>query len=214
MRRNCSRIKRLVDRRKDEFIGRFFGRIPPEVAASFSDRQLAAIKMAFGARHFGSHKVDIRRAFGFGRRRWYLVFLIGSDRPIFMSTVGASARWNGAFEGRLFRSIGLERRLGGSLRQMRADARSRPTGAADRADRFLATRPAAMALTAGSCWAEGVALSPHGFDVDRVPRIHLDLLPQAFDEIVDAAVVAAGVLPNPRNRQYLLSIEDDVRVRC
>ena len=50
------------------------------MAASFSDRQLAAIKMAFGARHFGSHKVDIRRAFGLGRWRWYLVFLIGVDR--------------------------------------------------------------------------------------------------------------------------------------
>lgn len=70
----------LADRRKDEFIGRFFDRIPAAVAASFSDRQLAAIKMAFGARQFGDHRVDIRHTFRLGRWRWYLVLLIGADR--------------------------------------------------------------------------------------------------------------------------------------
>jgi len=64
----------------DPFLLRFFARIPDETAASFTDAQLDAIKLCFGARGWGKHRVDIRLSMPMIWRRWYLVLLVGTER--------------------------------------------------------------------------------------------------------------------------------------
>lgn len=66
---------------RDPFFRRFFGRVPSEVAETFNDEQLDAIKRAFGARSPGSHPIDLRFSLPFLRRRsFYFVFLAGRER--------------------------------------------------------------------------------------------------------------------------------------
>jgi hypothetical protein len=68
-----------VDR--DPFFRRFFARVSPEVASTFDDEQLSAIKRAFGARTPGAHTVDLRFSVPFfGGRSFYVVFLVGRER--------------------------------------------------------------------------------------------------------------------------------------
>ena len=71
---------RIRPRTTDPFLAMFFSRIPADTAASFDEAQLAAVKMAFGARSFGSHAIDIRRSLPFFGRRVYLVLLAGLER--------------------------------------------------------------------------------------------------------------------------------------
>ncbi len=65
----------------DVFIQKFFSRIPKETAPTFTEAQLAAVKMAFGGRDWGAHAIDIRRSMPvpFGRRA-YLVLLMGWEQ--------------------------------------------------------------------------------------------------------------------------------------
>lgn len=66
----------------DPFFAQFFGRIPGDVAESFDEAQLDAVKMAFGARSRGSHPIDIRMSIPLLTRRFYFVFLAGGEhRP-------------------------------------------------------------------------------------------------------------------------------------
>ncbi len=65
---------------KDPFFRRFFSRIPGDVAASFNDGQLDAIKRAFGSRTIGAHTVDIRLSIPFGPRSFYFIVLAGRER--------------------------------------------------------------------------------------------------------------------------------------
>jgi hypothetical protein len=64
----------------DPFFRLFFDRIPAGVADTFTDDQLDAIKLAFGARTRGSHAVDIRLSIPLVVRRVYVVFLAGDER--------------------------------------------------------------------------------------------------------------------------------------
>ena len=64
----------------DPFIQKFFSRIHGEVAASFTDEQLNAIKLAFGARDWGTHAIDMRKSVRFLWFRWYFVLLAGKER--------------------------------------------------------------------------------------------------------------------------------------
>jgi hypothetical protein len=64
----------------DPFLRRFLERVPTEVARSFTAAQLEAVKMAFGARSWGDHALEFRRAIGAGRWRFYVVFLAGRAR--------------------------------------------------------------------------------------------------------------------------------------
>lgn len=64
----------------DPFLQDFFSRIPRPLAASFTAEQLMAVRMAFGARHRGSHAVDLRLSLPLPRNRWYLVLLAGTER--------------------------------------------------------------------------------------------------------------------------------------
>ncbi len=64
----------------DPFFRDFFARIAAETASSFSGEQLDAIKRAFGARTPGAHAIDVRISLPLGRRRYYVVLLIGRER--------------------------------------------------------------------------------------------------------------------------------------
>jgi len=66
----------------DPFLEDFFGRIPDRVARSFSPDQIAAIRVAFGARTRGAHSVDIRRTMTVFGKPFYLVLLAGAERRL------------------------------------------------------------------------------------------------------------------------------------
>ena len=64
----------------DPFLRDFYARIPPPIAAGFSDQQLMAIRMAYGARTRGAHWIDLRTSLPLFGKRIYLVLLAGSER--------------------------------------------------------------------------------------------------------------------------------------
>ena len=55
-------------------------RLPAHVRESFTDDQLAALKVAFGAREWGHHPVDLRGTIGVWHWRYYFVVLGGRHR--------------------------------------------------------------------------------------------------------------------------------------
>lgn len=63
----------------DPFLERFFSRIPEDVALSFSEDQLRAIKRAFVHTEGRGHSVDLRLSFWF-LTRFYMVLLLGPER--------------------------------------------------------------------------------------------------------------------------------------
>ncbi|MFO1154936.1 MAG: hypothetical protein U1E42_14950 [Rhodospirillales bacterium] len=66
---------------RDPLFRRFFARVPPDIAETFNDEQVNAIKRAFGSRSSGSHAVDLRFSVPFSRRRaFYFVLLAGKER--------------------------------------------------------------------------------------------------------------------------------------
>ncbi len=64
----------------DEFLAHYFKRIDPRIAESFTPQQRAALVTMFAGRGVAKHRVEIRRTIPFGRRRYYLVFLMGRER--------------------------------------------------------------------------------------------------------------------------------------
>lgn len=65
---------------KDAFIIGLKERLPEDLRDSFSGEQLAALKVAFGARQWGSHPIDLRGTLRVWRWRYYFVFLAGRNR--------------------------------------------------------------------------------------------------------------------------------------
>ncbi len=63
----------------DQFTKRFLMNVPPEVASSFTDAQLAAIKHALSG-GWSRHPVEIRRSIPFFGRRYFIVVLGGVER--------------------------------------------------------------------------------------------------------------------------------------
>jgi hypothetical protein len=61
-------------------ISRFLARLRPELAASFSPEQLAAVELHFAMRSRVAHAIDWRKRLGFGRLRGYVVVLAGCER--------------------------------------------------------------------------------------------------------------------------------------
>lgn len=55
-------------------------RLPKEMRDSFTEEQLQALKVAFGARRWGRHPVDIRGTLNVWRSRYYFVFLLGRNK--------------------------------------------------------------------------------------------------------------------------------------
>lgn len=68
---------------KETFLNHYFKRLNPEVAASFTPEQRDAIMAMFGAREIANHAIEVRRSISFGRRRFYLVFLMGPEQRHF-----------------------------------------------------------------------------------------------------------------------------------
>jgi hypothetical protein len=64
----------------EAFTARFLGRMPAELAASFTPDQLAAVQRAFGMRYAMDHALDVRRSVILPWGRFYLVLLGGRDR--------------------------------------------------------------------------------------------------------------------------------------
>jgi len=75
--------RKTADVSKETFLNHYFKRLNPEVAATFTAEQRDAISIMFGAREIADHSIEIRRSFPFGRRRFYLVFLMGPERRDF-----------------------------------------------------------------------------------------------------------------------------------
>lgn len=62
------------------FVARFRARIPPEVAASFTAEQLAAIHTAFALRTLPRHSLDLRRSIPTPWGRMYLAIVAGREK--------------------------------------------------------------------------------------------------------------------------------------
>jgi len=61
-------------------MSRFVSRLRPELAASFSPDQPAAVELHFAMRSGVGHAIDWRKRLGFGRLRGYVVVLAGGER--------------------------------------------------------------------------------------------------------------------------------------
>lgn len=57
----------------------YLKRVNPQVAASFTPAQRDAIKSILGLRGLRRHALDFRRSFGLGRKRYYVVLLMGRE---------------------------------------------------------------------------------------------------------------------------------------
>lgn len=65
---------------KDKTLQSLLAKMPMDVQNSFTEKQLSHIRLALGARTWGSHKVDLRSTFKFFRYRYYYVFVAGRNR--------------------------------------------------------------------------------------------------------------------------------------
>jgi hypothetical protein len=61
-------------------VARFLACLPDDLAASFSEEQLAAIELHFAMRYRMDHVINWRFRFGLGGLRSYIVVLAGRDR--------------------------------------------------------------------------------------------------------------------------------------
>lgn len=65
---------------QDTFVKGLKERLPPELQDSFTSEQLNALKVAFGARRWGRHPVDLRGTLDLFGWRYYYVLLIGRNK--------------------------------------------------------------------------------------------------------------------------------------
>ncbi|MCH8926849.1 MAG: hypothetical protein IH924_12065 [Proteobacteria bacterium] len=88
------------------FLDHYFQRLDPEVAASFTAEQRAAIATMFGARGVTRHAVEVRRSVPFpGGRRLYLVFLLGRERRT-ISRLYSQGMMSGSFNVAFYLGLG------------------------------------------------------------------------------------------------------------
>ena len=64
---------------EDPLISTFLHRVGPQLAATFSDEQLAGIRLAFSSRAMGRHSIDWRRSVRLFGRSFYVVLLLGKE---------------------------------------------------------------------------------------------------------------------------------------
>jgi hypothetical protein len=64
----------------DHNFERLFAQIAPEIANTFTDKQIEALKRGFGYQRLSSHFLDIRVSVPIPGLRFYLVLLAGSER--------------------------------------------------------------------------------------------------------------------------------------
>lgn len=67
------------DLRTDPHMRKLLERMPADVAASFTEPQLAQLRVALGARQWGKHRIDMRGTVGLGRWRYYFVVVAGRN---------------------------------------------------------------------------------------------------------------------------------------
>ncbi|WP_415895056.1 3-phosphoshikimate 1-carboxyvinyltransferase [Neptuniibacter sp. PT34_22] len=65
---------------KDWFEDGLMQRLPVDIKDSFTKEQINALKVAFGARKWGKHPVDLRGTINIWTWRYYFVFLLGRNR--------------------------------------------------------------------------------------------------------------------------------------
>jgi hypothetical protein len=69
------------DKLKSEVgLRKLLDRMPESVQDSFSEEQLSHIKIAIGARTWGTHAIDVRSTLKLFRYRYYYVFVAGRNR--------------------------------------------------------------------------------------------------------------------------------------
>ena len=64
----------------DTGLRKLLERMPKRIQDSFTEEQLANIKIAIGARTWGNHAIDVRSTMKFFRYRYYYVFVAGRNR--------------------------------------------------------------------------------------------------------------------------------------
>ncbi len=74
--------KKIVNSETDWFEKGLLQRVPVNIRESFSDEQLSALKVAFGARKWGKHAIDLRGTLSFWRWRYYVVVLMGRNKRL------------------------------------------------------------------------------------------------------------------------------------
>jgi len=70
----------LSNLQQDPAIRSLLERMPKNVQTTFTDEQLAHLKIAIGARQWGNHAVDCRGVVKFFKYRYYYVLLAGRNR--------------------------------------------------------------------------------------------------------------------------------------
>ena len=70
----------LSNLQQDPAIKSLLERMPKNIQSTFTDEQLAHLKIAIGARQWGNHTVDCRGVVKFFKYRYYYVFLAGRNR--------------------------------------------------------------------------------------------------------------------------------------
>lgn len=66
--------------RDDSFVQHLVAKLPANLAPSFSDEQLLALKSALGGGSWRTHAVDLRWTLSFWRWHYYFVVLAGRNR--------------------------------------------------------------------------------------------------------------------------------------
>ena len=70
----------LSNLQQDPAIRSLLERMPKNIQSTFTDEQLAHLKIAIGARQWGNHTVDCRGVVKFFKYRYYYVLLAGRNR--------------------------------------------------------------------------------------------------------------------------------------
>lgn len=65
---------------RDPFLKGLKERVPADIRVTFTQEQLDALRVAFGARQWGRHTLDLRGTFSLWRSRYYFVILFGRNR--------------------------------------------------------------------------------------------------------------------------------------
>jgi hypothetical protein len=70
----------LSNLQQDPAIRNLLERMPKNIQNTFTDEQLAHLKIAIGARQWGNHAIDCRGVVKLFKYRYYYVFLAGRNR--------------------------------------------------------------------------------------------------------------------------------------
>lgn len=72
--------KDKINIRQDPFVLKLLSNLPDNVRDTFTDDQLYGVKSALAAKSWGKHPIDFRGNIGFGKFKYYFVFLAGENR--------------------------------------------------------------------------------------------------------------------------------------